>query len=213
MADAILAVIVAFIGRRRPALLRYLSLLLLCLGILAALWTAAVLMSGGFVTHLGGLRISSRRPRNPALVAVLALAAAAVLSDRDARRRVRANLLPGAALVLTCAVVVTGFVWGARAAGGSDSFGYVSEARMWASGHLSVEQPIAREIPADLRCDVRGARAARLSAVADRSRGARADLFARPAAGDGGARDARRPRRGLRRRAPPRRPGDSGRPT
>lgn len=50
------------------------------LGLVAVVWTIVVLWVDGFVFHLGGIRISSRSPRNPALLVLLSLAVAWVLA-------------------------------------------------------------------------------------------------------------------------------------
>jgi hypothetical protein len=57
------------------------GLWVLCL--LAAVWAAAIVVTGGFIIHLGDWRVSSRTPRNPLLLAVLSGLAARWLSRRD----------------------------------------------------------------------------------------------------------------------------------
>jgi len=52
-----------------------------------------------------------------------------------------------AVALLVAATVVTGVVWGTFAAGGSDSFCYVYQARQWASGRLQVPDALALEAP------------------------------------------------------------------
>ena len=52
----------------------------------------------------------------------------------------------GAAL-LAAAVVVLGFVYGGRAAAGSDAYGYVSQAELWRTTGPKVEQPWVAETP------------------------------------------------------------------
>lgn len=44
-------------------------------------------------------------------------------------------------------VGVAGFVWGSGSAGGADPYGYVSQADLWASGDLIIEQPVAERLP------------------------------------------------------------------
>ena len=57
------------------------------------------------------------------------------------------NRLPLAlALLLAGAVVVVGFHWNTRVGGGSDSYGYVSQADMWLSGRLTINQPWAAAV-------------------------------------------------------------------
>lgn len=62
-----------------------------------------------------------------------------MVSVRDARAQ---GLVPVAALALALAVVWVGVRHGAAVAGGADSYGYVSQAHLWAEGRLRVEQPL-----------------------------------------------------------------------
>jgi hypothetical protein len=48
--------------------------------------------------------------------------------------------------VIAIAVMVAAFVLGAPVAGGSDSFGYVSQAHLWATGRMREELPLATEL-------------------------------------------------------------------
>jgi hypothetical protein len=52
-----------------------------------------------------------------------------------------------AALLLAAATVVVGVRLGSKTAGGSDSYGYVSEADLWLKGDLWVSQPWADDVP------------------------------------------------------------------
>ena len=60
------------------------------LALAAALWAVAIVVTGGVVVHLAGVRISSRTPLNPALVS-LAAAAVALLLARPAIGRTLAG--------------------------------------------------------------------------------------------------------------------------
>jgi 4-amino-4-deoxy-L-arabinose transferase-like glycosyltransferase len=51
-----------------------------------------------------------------------------------------------AAALVAVLVTVVGAAWSTRAAGGSDSYGYVSQAYAWLDGGLPVAEPLAREI-------------------------------------------------------------------
>jgi hypothetical protein len=53
---------------------------------------------------------------------------------------------PLAAGIAVVAVVATGLLKGAFVAGGSDSYGYVSQAELWATGRLRIEQPFMRDM-------------------------------------------------------------------
>jgi hypothetical protein len=51
------------------------------------------------------------------------------------------------ALALAVASLMLARAYGSRVAGGSDSYGYVSEANLWLTGHLQVALPIVRDVP------------------------------------------------------------------
>ena len=56
----------------------------------------------------------------------------------------------GSALVVGVAALWVGWVgvvWGTHVAGGSDPYGYVSQAGLWADGDVVTEQPVAERLP------------------------------------------------------------------
>jgi hypothetical protein len=77
---------------------------------------------------------------------------------RDRSRRWEAALVArsgnriaaAAATTLAVAVVAIGFREGALVAGGSDAWGYVSQAELWARGDLRIEQPLLRELTREI---------------------------------------------------------------
>jgi hypothetical protein len=69
-----------------PDRLNHLRRALLALSALAALWAAVVWITGGFVAYVGSLPITSRNPRNPALIALLSALAARALPRPGGRR-------------------------------------------------------------------------------------------------------------------------------
>jgi len=137
------------------------------------LWTVVVGWTGGFALSVGGMRLSSRSLRNPLILAGIALAAACAAAPRGRRLRVlaaagarivgsvdtavaalnphyvrrAADLLAAATAV---AVVAIGVAWGSFVVGGADSYGYVSQARLWATGTLRVEPAFGDDRPAGL---------------------------------------------------------------
>src|SRR5262245_3247739 len=142
---------------------------------LAAVWALAVLWTGGFLVHLGGLRLSSRSARNPALLTLLGIAAAWLaapagrrnetvalecqrLADFVRRRLTFLSAIPrpaeSIAAVTAAIIVIVGFTEGAFTVGGSDSYGYVSQAHLWATGALRQEPPLARELSSGLALEV-----------------------------------------------------------
>lgn len=149
---------------------------LLQLATLAYAVTLAIALTGGGILTLGALRLSARGTRNPLLVLALAVAAALALAPRGRRWRTLADewgaitapleravtRLPtsgasaarAAAGLVAVAVVAAGLLIGAGAAGAADSYGYVSQAKLWASGVLHVEQPLIHDLPADVPPEV-----------------------------------------------------------
>jgi hypothetical protein len=144
-------------GRRRTLVARA----ALVAGACAAAWSVLLAMTGGFETTWLGLRIRSHntsRPLQAALLAFLVFAwahgirelrslAAAGVRAADAwlaRRRIPYGTLAAA---LSGAVLVFGLAWGSGVAGGSDSYGYISQAELWLEGWPVVPQPWTGEVP------------------------------------------------------------------
>ena len=145
---------------------------LVVLGGLAALWTIVVMWTGGGVWSFGGVRISSHGPRNPALLialsVVLAWAIAAPgqrthalaveyqwLIGRLTRRVPRIpSLAPVAALLAAVIVAIVGLTEGAGVVGGSDSYGYVSQAHLWTLGVLRQRPVLANALANDVSLEV-----------------------------------------------------------
>jgi len=134
----------------------------LAIALLAALWTLTLFITGGIDAQLFGLKISSHDPMKLVLVAALALAIYMLTGGDDTA--VRWALAPEAQLArmtaaerlrlcrvlvgaLTIVVTIGTGLYGKRIAGGSDSYGYLSQAELWLSGRLVTPQPWAREVP------------------------------------------------------------------
>ncbi len=139
---------------------------------LAACWTILVLWTGGGVWSLAGVRISSRGPRNPAVLTALSVVLAWAFGVTGQRTRTLADewqsLLEGVAqrvpripsaprLVAGLAaviVVVVGLTEGARVVGGADSYGYASQAQLWMRGVLRQQptlfRPLSDVVPIDV---------------------------------------------------------------
>jgi hypothetical protein len=134
--------------------------------VLLTVWALALWLTGGFVFDIASIHIASRRPRNPA---VLALAcglfsirrwAAVWRRSRDVRRevlrrvervfdllgRLIATLAPFIGAGAALGIVVVAIARGAFVAGGSDSYGYVSQAHLWRNWDFFLRQPLAREM-------------------------------------------------------------------
>ncbi len=127
--------------------------LFLIIAIVATAWAVAVVLTGGIVIPLGFTVFRSRATTRALYVAAAAFLVYA-LSDREAFResavhaseRVRgiAPALAGLAAVL---LAVHAAHFGTYTAGGSDPYGYVSQAYGWARGQLPAPQPMVLSLP------------------------------------------------------------------
>ena len=125
---------------------------------LAPVWAVVAFATDGFTLALGGLRIKATEPIRPLMIG--ALAAAFYLrkygrADIDHDGRWLLNQLKRAALVavpilvlMACAI---GIHYGSFTAGGSDSYGYVSQASLWLKGSLRIEQPWVQQFSSPIR--------------------------------------------------------------
>ena len=113
---------------------------LLALALAVAVFAGFVAMTGGIDTRVAGIAVRSRSWERPATVAAVLLVAASFFL----RHR-----LAGAAARLFTALPVLIIIWGATAAlafgtyaaGGADSFGYISQAELLAHGQLTEAMP------------------------------------------------------------------------
>ena len=118
------------------------------LACLLPVWAVVAFFTGGVGWMLGPVRISSRQPFRPLIIG-LAIAGWYVWNysraerDADGRwlHRWAARTLPFAVPVVVLLGLYLGVHYGSFAAAGSDSYGYVSQARLWLSGIPRVEQP------------------------------------------------------------------------
>lgn len=126
----------------------------LVLAAAGALGAALLYVTGGFDLTLFGVPITTHEPRRPLLVAVVALCGFFLAGGRvptawiGALRRVVGAIGPThVAAALTLVVFGLAVQFGARAIGGSDSYGYVSQAHLWLKGDLKQPQPWTADIP------------------------------------------------------------------
>ena len=113
---------------------------LLTLGLLAALFAVFVAITGGIDTRIGGLAVRSRSWERPATIAAVLIGAGLFLR-RELFAGVPARLfkaLPALTVIWTAAAA---FAFGTYAAGGADSFGYISQAELLAHGRLTETMP------------------------------------------------------------------------
>ena len=105
------------------------------------------LVTGGFHFTFAGIRISSFEAYKPFRNGIVCACTAFWLRDREAGHHTWWNRLAawGGPLAL-CAAAISAMLavrFGIFVAGGSDAYGYVSEAALWAAGHLIVPEPLA----------------------------------------------------------------------
>jgi hypothetical protein len=125
----------------------------------ALVWAAALVLFGGFNARLFGIAIRSNNPDRVVVIACIALVGYVVAGGRLRRETVRR--LGAGARVVHALITRPGFVAAAlaltlgimaaagstRIAGGADAYGYVSQADLWLTGSLVIEQPWVAEVP------------------------------------------------------------------
>jgi hypothetical protein len=120
--------------------------------ILGAIWTAVLLLSGGFDVAISGVTVSSHAPLRPFLLGTLAFAvfvwSTGLEATADQLRRLAAQIDPR---ILAAALAIwtggTALACGTTAGFGADSYGYVSQAELWLEGGLRQPQPFAEQVP------------------------------------------------------------------
>jgi hypothetical protein len=134
--------------RIRPIVRR----LALAAAVFGAVWTAALVLFGGFDVTVAGVGVTSHSPLRPFLWASLAFALFAAVNGlqatADQLRRFAARIDPR--LVVAALVIWT--VGNALARGttvglGADAYGYVSQADLWAEGTVRQPQPWVEQVP------------------------------------------------------------------
>lgn len=146
---------------RRASLQRASLVVAAAAGVAAGL----IAVTGGLSIEIAGTPVRARDPLRPlavALVGLIVFLAAggrltaarqsldwAVVETRAAIQRLRRVMPPPWTLALTLALATTvvAWVWGTKAVGGADSYGYLSQAELWTKGLPRVEQPFVRQVP------------------------------------------------------------------
>ena len=136
---------------------RKLRAVLLTIAVATLLWAVWISFSGGFITSVGGLRIRSNNPKRVLVLTAIALGGYFLLGGRIPIGRLTAGARrladaiaghPGAiAILIAIATTVVAMSGSTRMAGGSDAYGYVSQADLWIQGSLEVRQPWVAEVP------------------------------------------------------------------
>jgi hypothetical protein len=115
------------------------ALLLLLAGVVAA-FAAFVAATGGIDTRIAGIAVRSRSWERPATVALI-LALAGLYAVRTTLRHWRAPASRAVVPALVLWALFAGLCFGTYAAGGADSFGYLSQAQLFARGRLTDTMP------------------------------------------------------------------------
>src|SRR5689334_10820026 len=129
------------------------SAILLGLTAMFAMWAGLLAWTGGVDLRPVGIPFRTSEWFRPAGVALVLLAIWIVKFPGSARRFVDAvvaltdRAAPLLAIGLAIGTLIVGLRFGSYVAGGADSFGYLSQARLWRAGHLVVQQPFTREMP------------------------------------------------------------------
>jgi len=141
-------------GRRDQDSFRFPLFALLLLSVSACALAVAVWIeaTGGIRHDVARVSLSIRNSFRPALFAcVCALIGTAMVirrrSDVDRATRFVSPLLGVTVWVAAGTVFALGVVFGMRAIGGSDSYGYVSQAQLWLRGNLQVPLNLAAAVP------------------------------------------------------------------
>lgn len=116
----------------------------------AALWAVAAAFGATFNYRFGPVRGTSRDPIRPLLLAAIAAGLYVLLfgvaeAKNEIKRltRMPAPVRRWAPVFLVLLTLGLGLRWSTYVAGGSDCYGYVSQADLWLNGHLRVAQPWA----------------------------------------------------------------------
>ena len=112
----------------------------LCLG-----WAVLLFITGGVDWSTPSFRLTSRDPFRPVLIAVLLMLgywyiASDVVAAWSNRLQVGARTARVVSAGVALAVVLVGLAWGTTAVSGSDPYGYVSQADLWKTGQLTIDQ-------------------------------------------------------------------------
>jgi hypothetical protein len=126
---------------------------LLAATLIAAGYAVVIAATGGFNIEVSGVRLRSRSWLRPALLAgtgaaVLALvtrARIAVLWAHASRAGQTTRFAAALATAATAWTLVAGILFGTYANGGSDSYGYVGQARLLAQGKLTDTVPMSAD--------------------------------------------------------------------
>jgi len=127
--------------------------MLLRLAVVILLVAPVIAATGGFRFDVFGITVSVRTAWRLVTVAVILGIAAVIALRRNGVQTPLLELQPAftrhgllIACVLAIVVGLTTFLSGSYIAAGTDSSGYLSQARLWRAGHLRIATPLANEL-------------------------------------------------------------------
>ena len=142
------------VGAMNPQRRTTLAVIAAFIAVLAGVWALAMLLIGGMRVQLGPLLLSSRDPYRAVAITAVAWALSFLLAPAGSRsigwNRLRDWMerhASTAAFAAAAAVFCLTVSYGARAAGGADTLGYVSYAYLWLNGSFEIAQPLTGEVP------------------------------------------------------------------
>lgn len=127
-------------------------MMLIAITLVAVALSAWIYFIGGARFSLFGIDVRATDPYRPLVVAIVAFALRMFFGGRESVRtdllRLWRQLTPRVlALALAIAVTIIGGRNGSGVAGGADSYGYLSQADLWAKGTVVIAQPDATRVP------------------------------------------------------------------
>jgi hypothetical protein len=120
-------------GERRGVIL--LGLSAICGGFAVFVW-----LTGGIDTRVAGVAVRSRAWERPATIAAV-LAVAGLIAARRSIGSIAPRGLPALPVAAACWTAFASLAFGTFAAGGADSYGYVSQAELFAHGRATDRLP------------------------------------------------------------------------
>ena len=126
---------------------------LLAVGAAGIAWVVAVLLTGGLHLHLWGWQVTSSDPWRAGALSALSFAAFLFVTRLPGERlvgrfeRSAVRLAGGMAVIIAVVIVALAVRFGTYTAGGSDAYGYVSQAHRLLEGSLRTSEPLATSAP------------------------------------------------------------------
>jgi len=127
---------------------------ILLAGLILILWATLVFVTGGVAGTVLGIRVSLHSGVRPLALAAILFGVGVFLhgwrafdADADWLARWASRLAAPTAAAVAIVVLCVGLRYDTKSAGGSDPYGYVSEADLWLNLHLRVAQPFVSELP------------------------------------------------------------------